>query len=227
MFIMIGVLIVLIVIILFKMGPVGRFFLAINTMPGPKTILIAQTHTNELKFMRCSDRGRSLRVKKDMYMFLPDFIRSPKDDDERTFNDLLKKPAHIDGKAVYMGAASVSVASNPHLMDAISKATEANKDEDGKIIKEDYFLDTLHDGLKATLGKNAIVKKLYILNPFSVQKLAELMNVVITPQRMEDVWNEGHLAGLNRYKQRDMILLGAILILTLGMVIMGYWLQRG
>ncbi len=219
MFIYIGVLIVLIVIILFKMGPVGRFFLKINTMPGPKTILIAQTHTNELKFMRCSDRGRSLRVKKDMYMFLPDFIRSPKDDDERTFNDLLKKPAHIDGKAVYLGAASVSVASNPHLMDAISKATEKETD--------DYFLDTLHDGLKTTLGKNAIVKKLYILNPFSVQKLAELMNVVITPQRMEDVWNEGHLAGLNRYKQRDMILLGAILILTLGIVIMGYWLQRG
>jgi hypothetical protein len=226
MLIAIAVLLLFLAITLAKMGPVGRFFLGINLIPGPKTILIAQTHTNELKFYRVQDRGRSLRLKKNLYMFLPDFIRNPKNEDEKIFNDLIKKPAHIDGKPVYLGASSVSVAANPHLLDAVMAARDIDTSEgDTRSPDEKHFIEVLHEGLGKNL-KNIKITRLHILNPFSIQRLSELMNVVITPQRQEVVWSEGELSGLNRYRQRDMVLLGVCAILALGMVIMAYFLQR-
>lgn len=225
MLIGLAALLAVLVIILVKMGPIGRFFLKLNTLPGARTILIAQTHTNELKFYRVQDRGRSLRVRKNLYMFLPDFIRNPQKTDEKVFNDLIKKPAHIDGNPVYMGATSVSVAANPHLMGAISEARDLPKsDENPQSPDEEYFLDILYEGLKDHV--KADIRRAYILNPFSLQRLSELMNVVITPQRQEVVWSEGELSGLNRYRQRDMVLLGICAILALGMVIMAYFMQR-
>jgi len=205
-----------IVIILIKSGPIGRFFLDLNLLPGPKTILIAQTHTNELKFYRVKSRGRNLKIKKEQYMFLSDLRRrkdDPLTDKENSFNEMIKKPAHIDGKPVYMGSVVASVGANPHLMEVITIARTGPK------IVRDFFM-----GLKETLGEK--VSNIHVLADFSIQDLAELMNVVITEQRLESVFMEGEIAGLNRYRQRDQILMGVIVILVLGMCAMGYFLTK-
>jgi len=204
-------------IIIVKAGPVGRFFLDLNLFPGSKNILIEQSHTNELKFRRVKSRGRNLKVKKDRYVFLCDLRRRGKDDpltaNENKFNEIVKNSAHIDGKPVYMGSVVASVGANPHLMETISLA------QTGPKVVRDFF-----EGLKEMLGEK--VSNIHILADFSIQDLAGLMNVVITEQRLESVFMEGELAGMNRYRQRDQVLMGVIIILVLGMCAMGWFLTR-
>jgi len=206
----------IIFIIVVKAGPVGRFFLDLNLFPGSKNILIEQTHTSELKFRRVKSRGRNLKVKKDRYVFLSDLRRRSGDPltmNEDKFNEIIKKPAHIDGKPVYLGSVVASVGANPHLMETISIA------QTGPKVVRDFF-----EGLKEMLGEK--IRNIHILADFSIQDLAGLMNVVITEQRLESVFMEGELAGMNRYRQRDQVLMGVIIILVLGMCAMGYFLTK-
>jgi len=149
-------------------------------------------------------------------MFLSDLRRrkdDPLTDNEKNFNEMIKKSAHIDGKPVYMGSIVASVGANPHLMEVITMAKTGPK------VVRDFF-----QGLKDTLGER--VSDIHILADFSIHDLSELMNVVITEQRLESVFMEGEIAGLNRYRQRDQILMGVIVILVLGMCAMGYFLTK-
>ena len=214
MLIAICILIAVIVIILAKMGPVGRFFLNINVMPGSKKILLAKGLTNELKFFRVKEKGRALQINRDSYMFLPDFRRAKPtenlSEDEQIFNEMLVKPSHIDGKIIYMGALSASVAANPHLMETLETAKSGSKE-----------VQTFFKGLETTFGTN--VKRLNIVTPFNIQTLAMIMNRVITPQRLKMVFKEGELVGLNRHRTREMalyIVIGALVICVLGLAYM-------
>ena len=206
MFIAICFLIVLIVVILVKLGPPGRFFLDINLMPGPKKILLAKGHTNELKFYRVKEEGRSLKVKKDLYMFLPDFRREKANeklsDEDMAFNEIIAEPSHIDGKIIYLGALSASVAVNPHLSDTIDKAKSGPDD-----VKA-FFKD-----LETTFKGN--FRRINILAPLSIQNIAQIMNRVITPQRLRAIFKEGELVGLNRHQTREGALYIVIAILVI------------
>jgi len=147
-------------------------------------------------------------------MFLPDFRRAKVEGDlsgeEQKFNEILAKPSHIDGKIIYMGALSASVAANPHLMETL-EAAKSGPDE-----VKNFF-----EGIKTTFPKH--VKNLNILTPFNIQTLAMIMNRVITPQRLKMVFKEGELVGLNRYRTREMalyIVIGALVICVLGLAYM-------
>lgn len=211
MLIAIVLLICVLVFILFKMGPVGRFFLDLNLMPGSKKILLAKGHTNELKFYRVKEEGRSLKVKKDLYMFLPDFRRNISEgglkDEEKAFNEILAVPSHIDGKIIYLGALAASVAVNPHLSETLDLA------KDGPENVKSFF-----KGLEDTFTGQ--VEKINILTSLNIQNIAQIMNRVITPQRLKAVFKEGELVGLNRHQTREgalFLVIGILCVCILGL----------
>ena len=211
MIIAIVFLMAFIFLILLKLGPPGRFFLKLNLLPGSKKILLAKGHTNELKFYRVKEKGRSLMVKKDLYMFLPDFRRNKAgeklEDEDKIFNDIIAEPSHIDGKIIYMGALSASVATNPHLLDTIEKAKKGTKE-----------VKTFFEGLEETFPMS--VRNINLLTPLNIQNLAQIMNRVITPQRLQMIFKEGELVGLNRHQTREgviYIVIGLLVLCILGL----------
>lgn len=224
MFLIIMVLVLVIVGILFFMGPVGRFFFKMR-LPGPRTVLLAQTHTNELKFFRVKSDGLNLKWGRHKFMFLPDLSRKG-GENSKEFNEITKKPAHVDGYPVYLGAISASVACNPHLMNAITTAQKGSEALGGffKSLEKTFNYEDV-DGEKKLLNKPR-VKNIHLLNHFNIKDLAEIINMVITPQRLTAVYTEGELAGINRHKPREAVLLGVIIVLVIGLLAQQWMMGR-
>jgi len=209
---LIAVLVVAMFIMLLKMGSAGRFWLKHNLLRGNSPVLIAQTHTNALKFYSVKDHGLSLRWGRDSFVFLPDLMRS-RDENNLEFNEINKKTGHIDGKPVFLGAISASVACNPHLADTLALAQ-----------KGPTQIKTFFEGLKTTFSDR--VKNIHLINTFSVKDLAEIMNIVITPQRLKTVYDYGETKGRNIVKTKETMLMLVIFALLLAVCFLSYMVTR-
>lgn len=208
----IGVLAMAIIVMLLKMGSAGRFWLRHNLLNGNSPVVIAQTHTNALKHFSVKDDGLNLQWGRDRFVFLPDLMRA-NTDKARAFNQINKKTGHIDGKPVFLGAVSASVACNPHLADTLALA-EKGPDE----------IKTFFEGLKETFGDQ--VRNIHILNNFSVKDLAEIMNIVITPGRLKTVYDYGETKGRNIVKTKETMLFLIIFALLATVIFMAYMMTR-
>lgn len=218
MFISVALLGITLVIVIIKLGPTGRFFLDLNLFPGNPEILLSKSHTNRLTFHRVKSNGRALQISKTRYMFLPDLKRNP-DEKEQMFNDIIKRPSTLDGKIIHMGTDSASVAVSPTMLEALSTAKIGPE-----IVKN--FFKGLEDMTKTKGKKKLIIDYIKILVPYQIQDIAELMNIVITPQRLAMVYREGELKGIMRGRMKEQLLIFVILILCGCIAIMSFFLSK-
>lgn len=206
----IGVLAMILVIMFIKMGPAGRFWLKHNLFKGNSPVLLAMTHTNALKHFSVIDDGQNLRWGRDRFVFLPDLSRRGRQKDQ-VFNEISKKTGHIDGKPVFLGTVSASVACNPHLAETVAVAKKGGHTQLTK------FLETVNT---TYAGK---VRNIHMLNQINIKDIAEIMNIVITPNRLKTVFDFGEIKGRNIVKTKEtmlFIIIFALLATVLGLAYM-------
>jgi hypothetical protein len=148
-------------------------------------------------------------------MFLPGLTRSGGDKD-LMFNELLKATGHIDGKPVFMGAVSASVACNPTLLDTINKAISDESEESMTKVLLKKLKETIADG----------IRDIHLFTPWSIKDIAEIMNIVITPQRLKTVFDYGEMKGRNIVKTKETMLFIVIFALLLTVIFLVYMSTR-
>jgi hypothetical protein len=203
-------------------GPTGRFLILANAT-GSNLLGLIQTVDNRIKFHRIKSEGRNVIVNNKRHMFQVDQVRaSPTEkfyrvdvqdgqivlkEDQQTpvttevnpyhFNEAIKKPVYLDNKVVLLGHEASGVMVNPNTIKQISNAQWK-----GSLEEQGVFV------------------------PYSLADIYELLKIVLTPQRAESIYQAGVNRGRAARELREQVLLGVIVVLTIGLVVMGYLLVR-
>jgi len=212
MLIIIVVLLCMLMATLILVGPTGRFMLVTNAV-GPKTILLLQEANNRLKWTRVQMKGNDVEIKKKNHMFYVDQVRgldaSPQANTPGNPGNPNPKPAKV----------------NPtYFNDALKKPSHL----DGKIVLfgSEAAGAVWNPSVNQMAAESSVRDKLKLVIPYSIQDIYQLINTVLVPQRAENIWMDGENSGLNRYRSREQVLLAVIIILTIALVAMAYFVVK-